>query len=235
MPLIYINMAEQITSIKTIMSKLYRHPLLKDVPLETVVDYTIDFMRLIGTPGIFENKTTFITIVDYRAELPCDYYTTIQVRDSCTKLPYRYSTDSFHLSPCKDMASELTYKIQGNYIYTSIKDGELELNYSAIATDCDGFPLIPDNTPFTTALVSYIKLQRFVILFELGKLPLNVLQQAQQEYAFCAGDCESEFNRMSLDKAESFYNSFRTLIVRDTAHRNAFKNNSSKEYIKLHR
>ena len=44
MPLIYINMAEQITSIKTIMSKLYRHPLLKDVPLETVVDYTIDFM-----------------------------------------------------------------------------------------------------------------------------------------------------------------------------------------------
>ena len=35
--------------------------------LETAVDYTIDFMRLIGTPTIFEEKTKVIEVNNYRA------------------------------------------------------------------------------------------------------------------------------------------------------------------------
>ena len=36
-----------------------------------------------------------------------------------------------------------------------------------------------------------------------------------------------------LDKAESFYNSWKTLILRDTEHRTGFKNNGAKEKLKL--
>jgi len=48
-----ILMAEQTTTIKLIMDKLLRNPLLSDITLETVVDYTVDFMRIVGTPRLF--------------------------------------------------------------------------------------------------------------------------------------------------------------------------------------
>ena len=41
------------TSVKTIMNRITRHRLLEDVPLETVVDYAAEFMRIVGTPNAF--------------------------------------------------------------------------------------------------------------------------------------------------------------------------------------
>ena len=73
-----------------------------------------------------------------------------------------------------------------------------------------GFPLIPDNSKFTRALQAYIKKEWFTILFDLLKLQAAIYQNVQQEYAWAVGACESEFQKMSLDKAESFYNSWRT-------------------------
>lgn len=51
-----------------------------------------------------------------------------------------------------------------------MKDGEIEIAYRAIAVDEDGYPLIPDRSPFTRALELYIKKQCFTILFDLGKI-----------------------------------------------------------------
>ena len=130
--------------------------------------------------------------------------------------------------------NDLTYKIQGNIIYTSIEDGDIEISYEAIATDEDGYPLIPDNSSYTRALELYIKKKQFTVLFDLGEISPAVLQNVQQEYAWAVGDCESEFNRLSIDKAESFFNSWRTLIIRDGEHRTGFKNNGSKERLKLY-
>jgi hypothetical protein len=67
----------------------------------------------------------------------------------------------------------------------------------------------------------------------MGKLSQASLQNAQQEYAFAVGDCETEFNRLDLDKAESFYNSWRTMLVRDTEHRSGFVSTGEKEYLTM--
>lgn len=231
-------MAEQYTNIRIILDKILRHPLLQDLSLETAVDYTIDFMRLVGSPTIFTEKTEVLDVDHYRALLPCDYYQMIQVRLNKHSRPaFRYSTDTFHLSECKEKRDprtlDLTYKIQGNIIYTSIEKGQIEISYEAILVDEDGFPLIPDNSSFTRALEWYIKVQRFTILFDLGKIRGDSLQNAQQEYAWAVGDCQNEFTRLSIDKAESFFNSWRTLLIRDTEHRKGFRDNGTKERIKL--
>jgi hypothetical protein len=42
---------------------------------------------------------------------------------------FRASTDSFHLSEDKSNSPELTYKIQGRVIFTSIKEGTIEIAY----------------------------------------------------------------------------------------------------------
>lgn len=230
-------MAEQYTSVRLILDKLLRHPLMQDLTLETAVDYTVDFLRIVGTPSIFGEKTEILKVVNYRAPLPCDYHQMIQVREAKGGT-FRYSTDTFHLSNkkgvCTTHAQDLTYKIQGNIIYASIKEGDIEVSYEAILVDQDQFPLIPDNSSFTRALELYIKKQWFTILFDLGKISPAVLQNVQQEYSWAVGDCQTEFSRLSLDEAEAFYNSWKTLLLRDTQHRSHFINNGTKELIKAH-
>ena len=222
-------MAEQYINIKVVLDRILRHPLMQDLSLETAVDYTIDFMRIVGTPRMFTEKVVRITIDKYRALLPCDYYQTIQVR-----IPgghaLVYSTDSFHMS---NKGNSSTYKIQGNIIYTSIESGELELAYLAISTDADGYPLLPDNSSFTRALELYIKKQWFTILFDLGKITSAVLQNTQQEYAWAVGDCQSEFNRMSIDQMEAFSNSWRTMILRDHQHSSGFIGDGSRQTLNI--
>lgn len=226
-------MAEQYTNIRLLIDKIMRHPLMQDLTLETIVDYTIDFMRIVGVPNMFENKIEILHIENYRAMLPCDYYNIIQVKDCRTKLAFRYTTDSFHLSD-KNNTDNLTYKIQGGVIFTSIKEGDIELSYEAIATDKEGYPLLIDNSSFIRSLELYIKKQWFTILFDMGKVSPAVLQNIQQEYAWAVGDCQSEFNRLSIDKAESLYNSWRTLLIRDKEHKTGFKTNGVKEKIRIH-
>lgn len=226
-------MAEQYTNIRIILDKIMKNPLLQDLQLETVVDYTIDFMRIVGVPNMFMEKTAVLHIDKYRAPLPCDYYNINQVR--LVKGPaFRYSSDSFHMSKCKSKnTGDLTYKIQGNVIYTSIDEGDIELSYQALAVDHEGYPLLPDNSSFTRALQAYIKKEWFTILFDLGKIHMNVLVNAQTDYAWAVGDCQTEFNRLSIDKAESFYNSWKTLLLRDNEHKTGFTHNGAKEYIKI--
>ena len=48
------------------MDKVTRHPLMKDIPFETVIDYTVDFMRIVGTPPAFIEKVEYVDIHNYR-------------------------------------------------------------------------------------------------------------------------------------------------------------------------
>lgn len=238
---------EKTTNIRRIADRLMRHPLLRDISFETILDFTIDFIGLVGAPTLFEEKTAVLEVKEYRAALPCDYVSMIQVRtakkeDGSTPrhrahIAYRYSTDSFHMSPDKpDVGrggTDLTYKIQGCIIYTSTKDTPIEIAYNAIAVDSEGYPLIPDDASFLRALQAYIKKEWFTIKFDEGKIQPIVYKQAIQDYAWAVGDCETSFIRLSLDKAESLFNSWKTLILRDNEHKSGFVNNGAKEYLTL--
>ena len=215
-----------------------RHPMMRDIPFETAVEYTVDFISLMGTPALYDEKTAIVKVDNWRGELPCDFVEMIQVRiapDSndakhFVGTPvYRYSGHSFHMSNTKPYNGGLTYKTQGMVIFTSTKDVDVEVAYLAFATDDEGYPLLPDNTSFLRGLENYIKMQWFTILFDMGKLSQAVLQNAQQEYAWAAGDAQSEFSRLDLDKAETLFNSFATLLPRNNEHWKAFFTNGSKE------
>lgn len=225
-------MAERYTSVKIILDNLLEHPLLQKVSFERAVKYSIEFMQLVGCPNIFEEKTSYVEIKKYKGELPCDYINMIQVRtvgDNCKDgMCFRYSTDTFHMSSDKAL-SDLTYKIQGGYVYTSIKEGLIEMSYHAILVDGDGCPMIPENSSFERALEAYIKMKQFTILFDMQKINYNTLENVKQDYAWAVGDCASEFVRLSLDKSEAFFNSWSTLLLRTHEHNRRFVNDGSRE------
>lgn len=228
---------EKYISLKQILDNLLDHPMLREVSFERAVNYTQSFMRIVGCPKIFEEKTAIIEIEDYRGVLPCDFNEIIQVRthntcDDNYKV-FRYSTDNFHMSENKQDSFDLTYKIQGNVIFTSMKEGTIEIAYNAFAIDSEGYPLIPDNSTFIRALELYIKKQCFTVLFDLGQINQAVYQNVRQEYAWAVGQAQSDLIRPTIDQMQAITNSLNTLIWRTTEHNNGFVNNGSAEKIKL--
>lgn len=230
------------TDIRRIMDRVTRHPMMRDVPFETAVEYAVDFIRLLGVPALFEEKTAEVPVHDWRGELPCDFESMVQVREAagpCRKpgRAFRYSGDTFHMSPRKgpEGAKGLTYKIQGGVIFTSVRETVLEIAYRAFAVDAEGFPLLPDNASFLRGLEAYVKLQWFTVLFDLGKIPLTVLQNTQQEYDWAVGDAQSEFNRLDIDKAETLFNMTGSLLPRRMEHQMGFVTAGSREAWHFHR
>jgi hypothetical protein len=123
-------MAYNYTNIRIVLDKLLRHPLMQDLTLETAVDYCIDFMRLVGVPDMFTEKVAVLDINNYRAALPEDFYQVNQIRTTEGHC-FRYAGDTFHTHKCFDntISVDLTYKIQGGVIITSIEKGCIELSY----------------------------------------------------------------------------------------------------------
>lgn len=225
-------MNEQYISIRRILDDLMAHPMLQDLTMERAINYAVDFIRIVGCPQFYSEKIEQIEIDNYRGKLPCDFYSIIQVRDPNSHICYKHASDTFHTSGCKH--ADITYKIQGNVIFTSTKEGTIEIAYNAYNLDEDGYIMLPDNSSFIRALEAYIKVKQFTILFDMGKMQAGVLQNAQQEYAWAVGDCQSEFNRMSIDEMESFTNSWRTLLIRDNQQREGFARLGNRQNIKVH-
>ena len=98
---------EKTTNISRIADRIMRHPLMQDISFETILDYTLDFIQIVGCPQFFEEKTAILEVNKYRALLPCDFVSMIQVRVNDPRYSnihdsYRYSTDSFHFSETKN-------------------------------------------------------------------------------------------------------------------------------------
>ena len=224
------------------MDEITKHPMLNDLSTESVISYAIEFMRVVGIPPSFIDKTDIIHIHEYRGELPCDFYEMIQVRlapkpgkPSELSPVFRYTTDSFHMSPIKPRVSDLTYKIQGGCIFTSpLEEGPIEISYKAMPLDEEGTPLIPDDSVYLRALKAYIKKEWFGIQFDQGKIDPRVIQRADQEYAFYVGQAQARAILPTIDQMENIKNMWNTMIVRSQDHRKGFIHEGSKEHIKNH-
>lgn len=198
-------------SIKQILDDLLAHPLLRDLSLERAVDHAVHFIRIVGMPKLFSEKVETIKIENYRALLPDDYYNIIQVREAKSNTLLKHSIDSYHMGDEKMNTN--SYKIQGNIIYSSLREGELEVSYKALLIDEEGYPLIPDNSSFIKALELYIKKHYFTVLFDLGKISQQVLNNTQQEYAWYVGQCQSDLVRPTLDEMKSITNMWNNIII----------------------
>lgn len=219
-------------NIREVLSRALRHPLLRDLDLETAIQYTLDFIACMGLPKTYVDKYAVIDIEEFRGKIPCDCVAINQVRECKTGKCLISMTDSFPGTHHEDR-SIASFKTQGCMIYTSFRTGQVEISYKAIPTDDDGLPLLPDNAIFLKTLELYIKKEWFTILFDMGKISPAVLQNTQQEYAFKAGQCNNEFIIPSVSEMESITNMFNQLIPRFNEFNKGFRHLGDKEYLKL--
>lgn len=227
------------TNINVIADRLKRNPLLEDVPFETILDYAVEFIKIVGMPKSFIEKTGCVEINDYKGLLPCDLYNIIQVRTD--KGDYlRGSTDSFHMSPAKEVNGNirrntgLTYKVQGNIIVTSIPRCTLEIAYFAFPADSDGMPLILDNGSYPRALEEYIKKRCYENLFDQGKITLQAMQMTEQRYSFYVGQAQVDLVMPSVDQMVSLTNMMNKLLSSKKDYDNGFVSVGAKQYLRRH-
>ena len=252
------------TSIRRVLDNIMDHPMLRDLTLEQTVRYTLRFIGINGFPQLYQNKTEAIEIHEFRGELPCDLIGIVQVRDFRTGVCLRSMTDTFpsginpdvpcsskpidlpnnakqqveqkdwYIPPKGNYVNELSYKVQGRILYTSFPEGMIEIAYKSIPIDEDGFPLLIDNENYLAALEAYIKKQVFTIKFEQSKIPAAVLQNAQTEYAWLAGQLSSEMLIPSLSEMQSITNMYNSLLPKMNEFYKGFKTLGSKEVLIKH-
>ena len=251
------------TSIRRVLDNLLDHPLMRDLSLEQVVRHTMRFISLHGYPKLYEDRIDTVEIHEYRGLLPCDLVSIVQVKDMHTGICLRAMTDTFtpgievkkgicpphkekdllnnvrplrdiYIPPLHEAYGELTFKTQGRVIYTSFKEGMVEIAYKGIPIDDDGFPMLIDNEVFLAALEAYIKKQVFTVKFETGKMQAGVLQNAKQDYAFLSGQLKAEMTIPSYSEMEAISRSIQTLIPRIREFDKGFKYLGDREYLRKH-
>lgn len=243
-------MAAKYTSLKVVIDKLLRDPLFNGLNFEAAVDYCVEFLYIVGVPDLFEEQLLNIEVEEYRALLPSNFVSEIEVL--INGHPARTATDTYHQfydqlktvsnshvgysdgEPKLRRSADYTFQIKGDVIYTSVKKANLKMTYWAVPVDDEGYPLIPENPTCMRAIKNYIELQHIRILWRSGKVTDKVYQDAQQQYSWAVGAYETDSRKLSLPDAESFYNMYKTLLIRDNEYNNRFRNLGTKEYIRRH-
>lgn len=247
----------QYTSINRVLDNLMEHPLLRDLTIEQVIRYTIRFIGLHGYPKLYTEKSEDVKIDSFKGLLPCDLESIIQVEDKKSGICLRSMTDTKVFNdnesishdacgrPCKDKKElyiprrkheheELSFKTQGRIIYTSFPKGEVTIYYRAVPVDENGYPMLIDNENYLAALEAFIKVQIFTIKFDTGKINANVLQNAQQEYAWRAAELQDEFTVPSMSEMESLTRMYNTMLLSTRQFDKRFKHLGDREYIRRH-
>ena len=246
----------QYTSVRRVLDDLLDHPLLSDLTLEQVVRHTLRFMNLHGFSKLYQDREADVEIKDFRGVLPCDLVSIIQVKDCKTGICLRSMTDSFipGLSPFHEKHNnygkteedekprrmhrfyleEMTFKTQGQIIYTSFPEGAVRVAYKAIPVDEDGFPMVVDNENYLAALEAYIKKQVFTVKFDIGKLSAQILRNAQIEYGDLASQLIEEFQTPSVSEMESISRMITTLIPKVREFDKGFVHSGDRQYLRRH-
>lgn len=194
-------MAYNYVNSRIILDRLLSNPLLSDLTLEDLISHTVDFLRIVGIPDFFEEKNEEFIVENNRVLLPKYFYEVNQIVDNNGTIDL--ATSTFHYDTTNNNSNKKFF-IRSGYIHFNFKSGNIKMSYQSLPVDEDDIPMIPDNSDFTRALLAYIKVQKYTVLFDTGKLNQAVLQLAQRDYAFAVGACETEFQRMNIPSMEEF-------------------------------
>jgi hypothetical protein len=240
-------------SLGEILWKVLKNPLCQELTYEEAAEYALEFLKLLGAPLIYLDKTKVLELTNYKAELPCDllYVKGIRFDESCDTaqgsrpIAMRQATNIYHMNSdefsnnngnfLNHGNNEFTYNIQKGIIFTSMENGSLEISYEAIATDNEGYPLIPDHQKVFLGMEYYIMSRYLEPLYLTGKITDKAFEYIQQKRYFYMPSAFTSLTMPTLDRMESLMNGLNRLIVNTTAHQNFFKKAGEKERIKKYR
>lgn len=127
---------------------------------------------------------------------------------------------------------DITYNVQGNYIFTSFKDGaQVIMFYKAFPVDQEGYPLIPDDISFKQAVQSYIRLKVDYMLWRRNIIARDVFEYSEREWMWYVGQAKTKALTPNYDMMESWKNQHLTLMPRINEQARNFEGIGQSQYI----
>jgi hypothetical protein len=122
-----------------------------------------------------------LPVVNYIATLPTNFKQFIALYDTITRLPL------IELSP-EEQFKDLSFKIYNGTIRVDFEEGNITLEYFTFPFDDNGWPLIPNNTYYLSAVEAYLRLQLGTKLYWQGKILERQKDMLEREWLFyCNG------------------------------------------------
>lgn len=213
---------ERFISLKEIINRIHLlgGDIVDDVSEDDVLIYTSELIGVVGMPELYTIKEENLEIIKYKAPLPCDF---IEVRAvKCCDTHFNVTSDMFDVRDSH--THNPTYKIQGDYIVTSIEKGYIKMSYTAIKLDDEGYPMIIDNQPFIRALVSYIIYKKVYTEYINGRLPnASIMEKVDQEYEFNIRQATMKLKQPSMEEFDNVVRMMNSFIFRNRARDSSFK------------
>jgi len=231
-------------SLETIVERVHRdYGFTVDTDWTDIAEWIGSVIDLINAPMQYTERITdghdkpYIEIINGRGELPCDLIIIVQTR-TCEGTPMRYSTDSFHKrmhsAQCPDLicSSDLTYKVNDNYIWTNFKEGKLEMAYMAFPTDERGYPTVPDDEKFKQAATAYVAERIAMKLRIRGKMAKDVYDDIKTERMYYIGAAQNKALIPNRDKTRSIANQFRRIVSFEDEHAGGHANSGKMQVLR---
>jgi hypothetical protein len=223
-------------SIKSIISSIYRDlDLQSESKFSSLVEWIAEALEHIGIGSNYTKKEAILEIKDFKCALPCDFISIIQVgltSNNHKGCIYQYliaSTHSEIITNHRYYVYKNSYTINNAYINVDFREGFIKLIYEAMLTDEEGFPLVPDDVSYRTALVWYC----------MKKLELPEARQSKDwrsydkmdtEWLYYCSQARGQSRKLTLDQMESIKNQMLSLIPRLTSHAVGFINLNKPEH-----
>lgn len=229
-------MIEKFTSIKEIISKVYRDLSLQDESRwEDMVEWSAEALQQIGAYSQYINKAVEIEVESYRAALPCDLYKVVGMTHKTESL--RYNSGTFDtVDRAKENRNLRTlshsgYSMNNAFFNFNFEKGKIQLSYIAIPTDEDGFPLIPDNISYKEAIEKYIVMKLNYGKFVTDSINPTTWDRIVNDWHFYCAQARGKANMPNADKMESIKNMWNRLKPQMNEHKHQFSNLSNIERI----
>jgi len=227
-------------SLKAIIDRIMLNPLFLGLKYDTAIIWITDIMNVIEVPEYFIQKVAKVFVEDYKAYLPYDYVaiTKVDLVEDNGRHATKVSTDPFlkgygNMSNFDTYEVKIDYRIEGDYIYTGLDSGVLEIAYKALPLDSDNYIMIPDNTFIIRAVEAYIKLKYLEILYDMDEISRDKVDRADQDYCWAVGQAQSQRQFDNLDKLESVRNAVSRLVLLKDYHDTDYRYANVKEHRRI--
>lgn len=125
----------------------------------------------------------------------------------------------------------LQYSVKPGWIMCNMPDGYLKLSYSAIPTDEDGYPLVPDLTSYKEAIYWYVTMKMKYPEYLNGKMNREIFYDIKRSWNFYRNQAYAEALMPNEDGLESIKNNWNKLVPEFNDHDSFYSHTGERQII----
>lgn len=224
-------------SIKFILNRLLqREPYIKQLNLGEAVELTGEFINSLGIQDLYKFYICQVSIINYKGELPGNFYDIEAIRESNSKLNLNETIGKFSIDTDKEndlINDEFDFDIKENIIHVNFKEGNLDIVFKGYKLDEEGFPTIPDDERIIKGIYWYIAHQKAYEAFMRDEISQVKYQKIEQEHLFYLGSSRYKGKMPNKMRMQSIVDQQMKVVPNMNLYRDSFLDKSNIENYKI--